>query len=145
MISYIKSLLFNKNKKRCCLIICDSYPILFYILKKHYNIHLPKPRYGVYSLEIADIGTFVVYKPKDINVELLDKWLFDCNNQYPPNRYTLDIIIVLSNDIKYLDISMFQREIITYENSKYEYYIMESYNQNLDNEDTILLPIKKVL
>jgi hypothetical protein len=147
MISYIESLLFNKNKKKSCLIICNSYPILFYILKKHYKIHLPKPRYDVYSLEIASIGSFVVYKPKDINLELLDKWLFECNKQYPPNRYDLDIIIALGNDIniKNIGISMYQREKITYENSNYEYYIMERYNENLDDEDTILLPNKTVL
>jgi hypothetical protein len=120
---------------------------LFYIFKKHYKIHLPKPRYDVYSLEIASIGSFVVYKPKDINLELLDKWLFECNKQYPPNRYDLDIIIALGNDIniKNIGISMYQREKITYENSNYEYYIMERYNENLDDEDTILLPNKTVL
>jgi hypothetical protein len=89
---------FKTEQKKACIIIANSYNLMFTILLSKYGIHLPSPKCHTYTLEISNIGLCVGYKLSKIDYVSF-KELFDfCNKQYPPIKYELDIIFILSDD-----------------------------------------------
>jgi hypothetical protein len=90
---------FEIKQKRACIIISNSYQVMFKIVLSNYGIHLPIPKCNQYALEIKNTGFCVGYKLPEINYKCFKELIDWCNKIYPPENYDLDIIFILSDDM----------------------------------------------
>lgn len=85
------------EKRKACLIVGSSYLAMNRVVLSRYGIHLPKPDYTEYRLEIAKVGIHFHYLT-DLSSRKFRQILGDCNFDYPSHKYDLEIVIVLSKD-----------------------------------------------
>ena len=79
------------------MIIGNSYTAMNSVILNKYGIHLPKPAYPVYSLEVANIG--IQYNCiRYLSCAKYKAFVKDCHKEYPPDKYDLDIVIILTKE-----------------------------------------------
>lgn len=77
------------------MIIGSSYHAMNFVILNKYGIHLPKPEYAQYSLEVAKVGVHYNYISY-LSCVKYEAFAKDCRKEYPQHKYDLDIVIILT-------------------------------------------------